>query len=492
MPAIRITFGRTRIARWILRGSLARALAVAVAGPVLATLLASTLNPSGSAVPALLYLLAVLASALFGRPMVALLSAALSYVGFDYFFSPPVREFLGLQRIDVVAMLSFLAAGIAVSSSVARALRARSLATLRGRQLEALYTYMAAVLAGASLDEALPSLASALRRAYQVEGCAIRVIGPASHATVVATDGDVTSGGRSVVPLEVGGRLVGRVELFGHPTMTRRAESAQVKAFAVQLALTLERTRLREEAASSRREAEASQARAALFSSVTHDLKTPLASIKTSASNLLEEELFSPEDREELIRTILEETERLERLVSNIMSLSRLRSGTLSPRPESVLIEDVVGSVLRRLRLVLAEREVSVQTEREPSTVLVDVVQIDQVLSNLLENAARFSPPHTPIEVRIGTIDQDVVVRVVDRGPGFRDDVRRDAFREFVRGDADRHTPGAGLGLAIAQAVVAAHRGSIWIEDTAGGGATLAFRLPAEPSEGGERPEPER
>jgi two-component system, OmpR family, sensor histidine kinase KdpD len=492
MTSSRITIGRARAIRWILHGSLARALAVAVGGPALATVLASTLNPSGTSVPALLYLLAVLATALFGRPLVALLSVAVSYVGFDYFFSPPVRHLLGLQRIDVVALLCFLAGGVAVSTSVARTLRARSLAGLRGRQLEALYTYMAAVLTGASLEEALPSLASALRRAYQVEGCAMHVTGPSPHTTVVATDGDVSSSGGNVVPLEVGGRVVGRVELFGHSALTRRAEAAQVKAFAVQLALTLERTRLREEAASARREAEASHARAALFSSVTHDLKTPLASIKTSASNLLEEGLFSAEDRGELIHTILEETERLERLVSNIMSLSRLRSGTLAPAPESVLIEDVVGSVLRRLRLVLAGREVSVLSEREASTALVDVVQIDQVLSNLLENAARFSPPRTPIEVRIAATEEDVVVRVVDRGSGFAADVRHDAFREFVRGNADGHAQGAGLGLAIAQAIVVAHRGEIWIEDTPGGGATLAFRLPSEPSAGQERPEPER
>lgn len=463
-------------------------IAVTVGGPVVATVVASTLHPPGSAVPALLYLLAVLACALFGRPILALVSAGLSFLGFDYFFSPPFHHLLELRKTAIVALACFLAAGTAVSASVARTTRARSLAALRGRQLEALYAYMAAVLAGQTLEAALPNLAAALRRAYQVAGCRIQVRGLHGDS-VEATDGEVSERSIHVVPLEMNDETVGQVQLFGSTGLNRPPEAAEVRAFAVQLALTLERTRLREEAASARREAETSQARAALFSSVTHDLKTPLASIKTSASNLLEEGLFSPEDRTELARTIIVETDRLERLVSNIMSLSRIRSGSLTPRPESILVEDVVSSVLRRLRLLLVGRAVSVQVDDEPAPVLADVVQVDQVLSNLIENAARFSPPGTPIEVSIRGSGPQIEVRVSDRGRGFPADLRRDAFREFTRGDADGHVAGSGLGLAIAHAVVVAHGGSIWIEDRPEGGATVGFSLPSEPFAPPQRPE---
>jgi two-component system sensor histidine kinase KdpD len=236
---------------------------------------------------------------------------------------------------------------------------------------------------------------------------------------------------------------------------------------------------LRDEADTARLEAEASRIRAALFSSVTHDLRTPLASITASASSLLEEGVpFSDEQRNELLRTILEESERLNRLVANIMDLSRLRAGALHPELEPVLLEDLVSSVLERLRPALTGHPLTVKIREELPAVPMDVVQMDQALTNLLENAIRYSPHGAAISVSAIRWHDDVEVRVADRGAGIPLEERERVFQEFYRRDVGDRRSGSGLGLTIAQAVVAAHGGTMWIEETPGGGATIGFRLP--------------
>jgi len=285
------------------------------------------------------------------------------------------------------------------------------------------------------------------------------------------------------VPLRAEGQLVGHIEMAGGPaTIIGDPERQVLETFAGQLALALERARLGEEAERAQLEAETSRIRAALFSSVTHDLRTPLASITASASSLLEEGVpFSEGQRQELLRTILEESERLNRLVANLMDLSRMKSGALLPQPEPVPIEDLVTSVVRRLHPALAGRTVRTRLREDIPPVAMDVVQMDQVLTNLLENAVRYSAPGSEIAVSASRWQDMVEVRVSDRGPGIAPTDRDLVFEEFYRRDVEGRRGGTGLGLAIARAVVAAHGGSIWIEDTPGGGATVGFRLPFHP-----------
>ena len=252
-----------------------------------------------------------------------------------------------------------------------------------------------------------------------------------------------------------------------------------LNAFAAQLSLALERARLGEEAAGARVEAEASRIRAALFSSVTHDLRTPLASIMASASSLLEQGVpFSEEQRHELLQTILEEADRLNRLVANLMDLSRLRAGALTPTVEPVPLEDIISSVTRRLAPALAGREVRVLIREDVPAVPVDVVQMDQVLTNLIENAVRYTPKGTPIGIAAARWHGMVEIRVSDRGPGIPAEARAKVFQEFYREDVEGRRSGTGLGLAIANAIVTAHGGSMGVEDTPGGGATIWLHLP--------------
>lgn len=461
-------------------------LVVAVGGPVLVTALASIPKRGGTAVPALLYLLAVVAAAAIGHLWPALLAAGLSFVGLDYFFTPPVHTFVVDKTEDLFVLAVFLMVAAVVSAAISAALEQRSRAESREHQVRALYNLTARLLSGAGLDAVVRDLAVSLRSLYGLRGCEVVILGVNGEERERAVSGSL-EGEPTSVPLEADGQSIGRIHMAGAPPGGIGGPEGEVlRTFAGQLALALERARLGEEAAAARVSAEASRIRAALFSSVTHDLRTPLASITASASSLLEEGVpFSEEQRKELLRTILEESQRLNRLVANLMDLSRLRAGALTPSVESVPIEDLIASVVGRMRPLLVGRDVTVRVREDVPPVQLDVVQMDQVLTNLVENAVRFSPAGTTIGVRANRWENTVEVRVSDRGSGITQEERPLVFQEFYRKDVDGHRGGTGLGLAIARAIVAAHGGSMWIEDTPGGGATVGFRLPIEKAEGG-------
>ena len=461
------------------RRQIAFGVAVALTGPALVTALTAAVTADRPAVPALLYLVVVVAAAAAGRLWPALLAAALSFVLLDFFFTPPRHTFRVSKAEDLLALAVFMGVATLVSAAMSTVLDQRARAEFRERQVRSLYFLTSRLLSGQRLDEVLKGLAESLRDLYDLAGCRI----------LVAIDGDLTervvSGSLTgqllaSIPLVAEGREVGRIDMSGEPGQALgQPEREVLQTFAGQLALALERTRLRDEADSARLEAEASRIRAALFSSVTHDLRTPLASITASASSLLEEGVpFSKEQRAELLRTILEESERLNRLVANIMDLSRLRAGALQPQREPIPLEDLVSSTLHRLRPTLAGRPLSVRIREDLPAVPMDVVQIDQALTNLLENAVRYSPEGSAISVTALRWHDDVEIRVADRGRGIPPDERDRVFQEFYRRDVDGRRGGSGLGMSIAQAVVAAHGGTMWIEETPGGGATVGFRLP--------------
>jgi two-component system sensor histidine kinase KdpD len=322
-------------------------------------------------------------------------------------------------------------------------------------------------------------LAGSLRRLYGLRGCEIVVLDRDQRVVERASSG-VVDGEVVTVPLTADGSSVGRIEMAGAPAGSLGStEQAVLETFAGQLAMAIERARLGQEAAGARLDADASRTRAALFSSVTHDLRTPLASITASASSLLDEGVpFSGEQRQELLRTILEESERLNRLVGNLMDLSRLRSGALLPSRDAIPVDELISSVIGRLRAQLQGRSVRVQIRDDIPPVPMDAVQMDQVLTNLLENAVRFSPPGSEISITALRWQNQLEVKVSDRGPGIPAADRTRVFDEFYRKDVGEWRGGTGLGLAIAKAIVTAHGGSVRIEETPGGGTTVGFRLP--------------
>jgi two-component system sensor histidine kinase KdpD len=246
-----------------------------------------------------------------------------------------------------------------------------------------------------------------------------------------------------------------------------------------QLALALERDRMTVNAADARLRAETEQVSNTLLSGVSHDLKTPLAAIAGASSTLLQLEPTAAGTRRELLDTIADEAVRLNRLLENILQIARLDAGAVAPNKQWHVLEDIIGSALRRAQLLLARHRVEVRLPPEMSLLFADGLLLEQVFANLMENAARYTPAGSNVLVAADTQGRELVVSVADDGPGLPPGSEERIFDRFYRGtagpDAGR---GSGLGLAICRAIVRLHDGTITAANRLGGGAKFTIRLP--------------
>jgi K+-sensing histidine kinase KdpD len=220
---------------------------------------------------------------------------------------------------------------------------------------------------------------------------------------------------------------------------------------------------------------ELDEARSGLLRSVSHDLRTPLAVIQAVATDLRSGTAYDDATRGELLGLVGTEAERLDRIVANLLSLSRIEAGTLEPDRQAVDLGELVTSSAERMERVLEGLAVSLDVASDLPLVPADYSQVDQVVTNLLENAARHSTPGAPIEVTVAERDTALVVTVADRGPGIPADRREEVFEPFRSGGPGS---GSGVGLAICRAIVEAHGGTISAGDAPGGGAAVSFSLP--------------
>jgi len=254
-----------------------------------------------------------------------------------------------------------------------------------------------------------------------------------------------------------------------------------LQVIAHQTALAIERTRSQNTAEAARMQMQTEEMRSSLLSAVSHDLRTPLASITGAASTLRSQgEKLPPEIRHELLESISEEAERLGRLVSNLLDMTRLESG-VELRKDLYPLEEIVGAALQRLEPQLKGRQVLTLLPDNLPLVYGDDVLLGQVITNLLENAAKYAPSGTPIEVAAEAEDDAIRLEVRDRGPGFTPGDERRIFEKFYRGKS-AGARGAGLGLAICRAIVGAHKGTIEAMNRSGGGGVISIRLPLEKS----------
>lgn len=456
-----------------------RAVLVAVVLPGIATAAGRAFQPSGEAA-ASLFILAVVGAAVAGGLWSGLAASILSFLGLNYFFTSPRGTFRVDKEQDLVALVVFLVVAGVVATLLARALEERTRATRREREARLLQFFATKLLAPEPLEQRLRDLAGALLQALELARCEIETAATLAPVSVRAVTSD--DGGPAVAfPIEAGGTRLGTVTVVRPPGAGALGAPDEhlLRACAGQIAIALERARLDEVVEHARLASEVNQLRAALFSSVTHDLRTPLASIKASITSILGGGVRDPEQERELLQTVLEETDRLNRLVGNIVDLARIRAGALVPAKELGSVEEILESVLHRLGPQLAS--VSVRTLVRPGLpdVMMDPVQIDQVLTNLLENAARFSPPRGEIQVVLAPWRDGVQIRVSDQGPGVPPEERELVFEPFYRGRSAGGR-GTGLGLAIARAIVLAHGGRIRMEGSPAGGAAVVVELPAD------------
>jgi two-component system sensor histidine kinase KdpD len=253
-----------------------------------------------------------------------------------------------------------------------------------------------------------------------------------------------------------------------------------LEILANQTALALERARLAEEAQQAHISVETERMRNAILSSVSHDLRTPLATITGAASGLLEEkDQIGPAARHELAKSIYHEAQRLDHLVRNLLDMTRLESGAVHLQKEWHPFEEIVGAALIRLEGRLNAHHVQTNFHPDLPLVLVDGVLMEQVMINLLENALKFAPPSTAIELTATGSDQELAFEIADRGPGIPAGDEQRIFDKFYRAGSAREG-GVGLGLTICRGIIEAHGGQIWVEKRPGGGALFRFRLPIE------------
>jgi two-component system, OmpR family, sensor histidine kinase KdpD len=279
-------------------------------------------------------------------------------------------------------------------------------------------------------------------------------------------------------------RIDGVLEVTGRPgTGVFRAEDQQtLMTFVNQAALALERARLSAEAAQATALTQSDELKSALLAAVSHDLRTPLASIKASATSLLDTSVeWDAQTRHDFLEAIDEETDRLTLMVSNLLDLSRIEGGALRPQKDWYDIDELIVDVRARLAPRTRNHPLIITVEPDLPLLRFDYVQIAQVLVNLIENAVKYTADGTAIVVSAHQVPGAVEVSVHDDGPGIPREHQLRLFDKFYRVAAATTAPGVGIGLAISKGLVEAHGGTIWVESEPGNGTTFHFTLPLPP-----------
>jgi two-component system sensor histidine kinase KdpD len=404
-----------------------------------------------------LYLLAVLPVAIFWGLGYAVGVAVASMLAFNFFFLPPLHTLTLQDSRNWFALLVFLVTAVVVSELAARSRRQASESALLARVAGSL-------LERGEVSGELERIAAEVAAALGVERAWISLEG----------GGDLAGGEK--YPLTAGGRRVGTIVLAGSRRQGAAARRRLLPALASLLGVAIDRERLAREAFEAEALRRSDAMKTAILRAVSHDLRTPMMAILTSASALNRSDFsLSESDQRELLQTVLDEAHRLDRLVANLLDLSRLQAGAAEPRAELVAVDDLVVEALESLGADAGR--VDVALPEQPLAVRLDGQQVQRALANLLENALRYSSSAERVQVRVASTSAEVLLRVIDRGPGVATVDLERIFSPFQRGSVPLGR-GAGLGLAIAQGFAEANGGRIWVESHEGQGATFVLALP--------------
>ena len=452
--------------------------------PLLTLFLAAFRNSINLTSDVLFFLVAVIAVALVGGFVPAVLVAIVGSLLLNYYFVPPIHMFTIAQANNALALVVFVVVGLVVSSVVDGAARRSKQAARASAESELLVTAAGSVLRG---QQALTAVLDRVREAFGMESVTLleRAPGPAgprgpvTEWVPVATSGEpaVTRPEDADVDVPVTDTLSLALRGRALPASDRRV----LGAFAAFAAAALEQQRLAAEAEAARPIAEADRMRTALLAAVSHDLRTPLASAKAAVTSLRSHDVqWNAEDRDELLATADESLDRLAHLVDNLLDMSRLQAGALSVFPRPADLEEIVSRSLDDLGP--AARQVIVELPATLPEVQVDPAILERVIANVTANALRYSPAGSPPRLTASALGDQVELRIVDRGPGIPEADRDRIFVPFQRlGDTD-NTTGVGLGLALSRGLTEAMGGTLDLEDTPGGGLTMAISLPAAPT----------
>ncbi len=413
-----------------------------------------------------LYVFAVLPIAVaFGLIYAGLVSVA-SMLAFNWFFLPPVHTFTLADSRNWFALAVYLVTAVVVSGLATRA---------RRRAVEAEQREVETAL--------LADVATSLMQGQDVAGelgqisARVAAILKADSASIVLGDDVEPSATSAPIELVAGGRRVGTLELVEGSEPNLHARRRLLPALASLLAVAVDRERLANAAFDAEALRRSDTIKTAVLRAVSHDLRSPLTAIRAAGDGLEDETLvLTAEDRRELLDTIRVEVRRLERVIDNLLALSRLQAGAVAPVPEVWTVDDLVYGALDEVGRSTERVNVTVPADAPP--VLVDAVQVRQILVNLIDNALKFSPPESPVSVRVTRTRKEVIIRVIDQGRGVPENELEHVFEPFYRGAPAQDQTGTGLGLAIARGFAEANGGRLWAESRPGQGAGFAIALP--------------
>jgi len=430
---------------------------------------------------------------------------------FNFLFTQPHYTFTVTDTKYIFTFVVMFSIGVMISTLTSRIKEQAELSRRRERHTEALYR-LSRRLAGTLGSHQL--VAAAEEQLAEIFGGEVVIFLPDDHQTLrpalrrgqgfaesptevaaalwVYERGRLAGAGTDTLPnaQALYLPLVGPEGTVGvlaiHRSQAERLSTPEqrqlLETFASQIALALERDRLAEEAQRVLAQAQAENLRSVLLSSVSHDLRTPLAAIAGASSSLLTATSMDDQTRRELLQMVYEEAERLSRLVENLLYMTRVESGHMTVHKQWQSLEEVVGTALARLSRQLIAHPVHVEIASDVPLLPFDGLLLEQVLMNLLDNAAKYAPEGTPIDLHAWIDEDEALVQVADRGPGLTAEELEHVFEKFYRGAHTTATGsrGAGLGLAICSAIIQAHGGRIWAENRPGGGACFWFSLPLE------------
>jgi two-component system sensor histidine kinase KdpD len=458
----------------------------------------------------MVYLAGIVLVSVRGRRAPALLAAALSVAAYDFFFVPPFYSFSVSDTRHVLTFGMMFALGLLISGLTTRLRQQEQEARAREVRTQSLYA-LARDLSGATQEDLVARVAA--RHASEATGRPSSVLlvrdvelvpgadsttgllpleAPAlavarwtlEHVRAAGAGTDTLPGaGVLCLPLVSSGPPVG-VLVLRDATPLSSDQRATLDVVLRQAAAALERVTLADDARQSAIRARTEELRSSLLSAVSHDLRTPLAAITGAATTVRDADAVPESEKKALLDTVVDEAARLERLVGNLLDMTRLESG-LEVKREWVPLEEVIGSALNRLERRLDGRAVKTTVADDVPLVSVDALLLEQALTNLLENALKYTPAGTPLEVQVGREGEGVRLALVDHGPGLKPGTEGQLFEKFYRGE--RGGGGVGLGLAIVRGVVEAHGGTVRARNREGGGAEFSFWLPV----GGTPPEAE-
>jgi two-component system, OmpR family, sensor histidine kinase KdpD len=449
------------------RRRLLAAMLLAAAGlPLLTWALAAARPHLDLADDLLIYLVAVVVITVLGGFWPAVLAAIAASLLLNWYFTEPLHTFTIQQPRNMLALLLFVTVAVAVSSVVHLAAR-RTVQAVRAREEAASLLALAQTVLGGD-----DSPAAILAHLTSAHGGQAELIERTAGRWVRVAASETSE------PLTVANRIDARPDLALLVTGQRpTAARALLAGFAAQAAAALDRERLRTQAAQAEALAEGNRIRTALLAAVSHDLRTPLASIKASVSSLRQDDVeWSAEDEAALLAAIEQNADRLDDLIGNLLDMSRLHTGSLQPFLRPVAVDEVAPAAL--LSLDRGSR-LELRVPENLPLVRADPGLLERVLANLFSNALRHSPSSHPAELRVCLLDDGgrVALEVIDHGPGVLDADKERIFEPFVR--IDRQTAGVGLGLAVAKGFADAMGGSVAASDTPGGGLTVRVTLPA-------------